>query len=162
MNFRALSLFKERMEELSKEEQFIKTALLFFGAKYELGTENMRECDCSGLICGALTLMGYKIRVNAHQILTRMVDFNNSNGKSVVLIGCMKDGLYKHVGIVLDGGEDTVVLNSSHPTGVQIETYDSFINRYIKRGYSVSTFSLDFDKVKAMEGVIYDLDEDLS
>lgn len=161
IRYRALALFKESTSPLNLTDQFYKVALLFFGAKYKMGSENMLECDCSGLICGTLNLMGYKIRVTADEIMNKLTDRSDPDSDNPLLIGCKKDGKYKHIGIGMKAGESEVVYNSSYPTGAQFESINNFINRYKKRGYTITITELDWDKVKELDGVAYGLDKEL-
>lgn len=159
IEFRALSLFKERVETLPVKEQFEKIAMLFYGAKYKMGSENMRECDCSGLICSTLVLMGFKIRINANDIMTKLVD-EEFHETSPILIGCKKDGKFKHIGIVLIEGETDIVFNASHPSGTRFESLEKFRSRYTSRGYTTHEVYLNWEKVAGMHGVAYELDKE--
>lgn len=162
IEFRGLSLFKEKLGRLSKSRQFEKMSLLFQGAEYTMGNENMDNCDCSGLICGTLNLMGYRIRITADEIMRKLTkEYSSENTEEVTFIMCLKDGKCNHIGIVLQKGEADVIYNSSYPTGVQFETPQIFLERYRIRGYTIAYMYLDWNKVKDMDGVAYGLDKEL-
>ncbi len=161
MRYRALSLFAERIRNLSLSEQFTKTALLYFGAEYKMGSENLQLCDCSGLICGTLTLMGFKIRITADEIMKNLTTTRETL-TSVMVIGCKKDGKFKHIGIILPKGGSEVVYHSSYPYGVQFESLKHFGKRYTDRGYTFETAYLDWATIENTHGEVYGLDKELN
>ena len=162
MTTRALSLFKEKVYLMNRVKEFMTIKNLFLGADYVWGSENLEECDCSGLICGTLTLMGNKIRINAEdirQILTR--NDNQFYDESKVKLGFFisPENKAKHVGIITD---NSLFCHASYPKGVAFEDLNHTINRYNLQGYTFEKKMLDFDKVDEHTGLIYDLDEELS
>lgn len=162
IEFRGLSLFTEKVGRSSLGEQFKKVALLFQGAKYKMGSENLDECDCSGLVCSTLIFLGYTIRITADEIMKKLTTSEIPlEPNRVRLVGCKKEGKYKHIGIVMENGEDTVIYNASYPTGTQFESKEKFESRYRNRGYSIDYAFLSWDKVEKMDGVAYGLDKEV-
>lgn len=163
VSMRHLSLFKERLDALSREEQFRKIASMFLGAEYKMGSENFNYCDCSGLICSTLSGMGYSIRINANDIInTCASEIKDLVSEKVILVAFYdkRAEKYTHIGIKFDSPTAPTILHASYPIGVAFENSDDCKNRYKVRGYFVEEFTLDFNKVEAMDGRVYGLDED--
>lgn len=160
---RHLSLFRERLVSLSREEQFKKIATMFLGATYKMGSENFNECDCSGLVCSSLRGMGYNIRVTADEILTKYSTsgYNKKLG-GVGLLGLYdkKVEKYSHIGIIFHSPRLDTLLHSSYPKGVAFEDLERAMDAYKTLGYRLDLFTLDFNKVEQLDGVNYGLDED--
>jgi len=161
---RTLSLFTERLQFLSERRAFVKLALCYYGSQYRMGSEGFVKCDCSGLVCSALRGLGYKIRVNANDIMNNFGNIFPYEINSMIdgdLVG-FKDstGKFKHVGIVLKGQGEPTFLHASHPRGVRIEALSEVVKRYIGRGKQPVALSLDMTKVRELDGTEYGLDEE--
>ena len=163
VDVRHMSLFRSRLESLSREEQLKKIATMFIGASYKMGSENFNECDCSGLICSSLRGMGYEIRINANEIITSCCnpEYTKDSGKTGIMgFYDKKAEKYTHIGMIFHSPSDDLVLHASYPTGCAFEDRANCAKRYQERGYRVDYFSLDFSKVAKMDGKTYGLDED--
>lgn len=159
---RALSLFKEKVDNMNRVDQFMALKNLYEGARYKLGKENLEETDCSGLICGILTFMGNKIRINADNIKNILTIEDNSmydEAKVKLMFFLDKEGVAKHVGIICPNG---LLFHSSSPNGARYEALRVVNRRYEDRGLTPYTAMLDFSKVDMNTGLVYDLDEELS
>jgi cell wall-associated NlpC family hydrolase len=152
---RAMSLWREKFEGLKKEEQFKNLALLYYSAPYEWGHEIPLGTDCSGLICGPLILMGHEVRVTADQIMKNMTSAVVASSN---LIFFVKDGKAGHCGIYIGSH---AMIHASGERGVVIESTEIVEEEYRLKGYTSIYRELDFDKVEANRGIIYDLDTDL-
>ncbi len=163
VDIRYLTLFRSRLEAVSREEQFKKIATMFLGAEYKMGSENFNECDCSGLICSALRGMGYSIRITADELIKRCctTGYNPKLG-DVGIVGLYdkKVSKYTHIGILFHSPRKDTMLHSSYPTGVAFEDMEFAEDTYIDRGYRVDYCTLDFSKVEQIDGETYGLDED--
>lgn len=163
VDIRHLTLFRSRLDEVSREEQFKKIATMFVGAKYKMGSENFSECDCSGLLCSSLRGMGYEIRITAHGLITQCCNMGyNKDSGDVGVVGLFdkKVGKYTHIGILFHSPRKDTMLHSSYPFGVAFEDMDHADETYTKRGYRVDYLTLDFKKVEKLDGETYGLDED--
>ena len=172
MVIRALSLWRQKYEKSSLAEKFRRMTDLFMGAEYVWGKENILECDCSGLICGALIMMGYNVRVTATQ-LKEIVDTDGieRHPDKIHLIffiasedydtpsGRRSAGTVRHVGIV---ASDDIVLHASHPKGVAYERIEELVDRYNSKGCYTLIAPLNWNKVRQMEGKAYGLDEEVT
>lgn len=159
MTMRGLSLFKERIETLSKTEQFKKIALMFYGAEYVLGKENFDECDCSGLIGSTLNIMGYDYRVAADWIYNNLTKDTGSGPKLAFFLD--KEGVAKHVGIVLSPMRGDVFLHSTFPQGVVIEDLEKVVEKYRTVNDETVVYKvLDWSQVDIKNGVVYGLDQE--
>lgn len=150
---RAMSLWREKFEGLSKEEQFKNLALTYYGAPYEWGHEIALGTDCSGLICGPLILMGHEVRITADQLLKTCT---SQTFVENVFFMYNQEKKAHHCGIILDKG---ACIHASGKRGVVIESIES-----VKNEYSTSMMlkrSIDWAKVEASRGIVYDLDTDL-
>ena len=159
--FRALSLYKEKLSLMSRAKQFMQLMNLYIGASYTWGAENLEQTDCSGLICGTLSLLGNKIRITADGIRRTLAVEDNSiyDEYKVKLIFFVDDkDVAKHVGVVCDNG---LVLHASSPKGCLYESEGIVISRYEKRGMKAEVKTLDFSKVDDNTGTMYDLDDEL-
>jgi len=170
MIFRALNLWKKKFEKASDNEQFKQLALMYYGGKYTWGKETLEEVDCSGLICGVLTLMGYPIRVTADELMTKFFNkdvedqmYDEDNVKLVFFIakdsyssqaGNRLAGRAKHVGILMG---DNVMYHAVDPY-VCFEQLDDVIRRY---DTSIMVMKgINWDAIKT-EGGKYGLDPEL-
>jgi len=160
VDIRHLTLFRSRLEVVSREEQFKKIATMFIGAEYKMGSENFNECDCSGLICSALRGMGYNIRINANDIITTCCTQGYSDGIGIVGFYDNKAEKYSHVGIIFHSPSKEMILHSSYPTGCSFEDSENCTDRYLEKGYGVHYYTLNFNKIEEMDGKTYGLDED--
>ena len=163
VDMRHLTLFRERIASLSREEQFKKIATMFLGATYKMGSENFNECDCSGLICSSLRGMGYDIRVTADEILTKYSNPGHTTklgGVGLVGLFDKKVDKYSHIGIIYRSPKLETMLHSSYPLGVAFEDLLRAKDIYTAQGYRVDYFTLDFSKVEQLNGETYGLDED--
>ena len=159
---RALSLFKEKVEDMNRVDQFMAFKNLFEGAKYKMGKENLVEADCSGVICGILTFMGNKIRINADnikEILTIPDNAMYDPAKVKLMFFLNEEGEAKHVGIICPNG---LLFHSSYPNGARYEALRAVNRRYEDKGLTPHTAMLDFSKVDMNTGLVYDLDAELS
>lgn len=159
---RALSLFRERYEKLNRVEQFMVLKNLYEGASYVMGEENIERTDCSGLICGVLTLMGNEIRINANDIKNLLtipdnIMYDPLKIKLLFYVNDEKEA--KHVGIICP---NSILFHSSHPNGARFESIRAVNSRYKDRGLTPHVAMLDFTKVDENTGLIYGLDEELT
>ncbi len=163
VDIRHLTLFRSRLAELSREDQFKKIATMFIGAKYKMGSENFNECDCSGLLCSSLRGMGYNIRITADDLIKRccVKGYKDNNG-DVGVIGLYdkKVKKYSHIGILFHSPRGNTMLHSSYPIGVAFEDMDVAYKAYTDRGFRVDYFTMDFNRVEKIDGETYGLDED--
>lgn len=127
MKYRALNLWRKKLDTRQKSEQFMDYALLFNGTPYKWGQETMRGVDCSGLFSACFTFMGYPIRTTADDFYNRFFikettpEFNDLKVKAVFFIA--KDnynvkgtdrlaGSARHIALLVGDG---VVFNAVHP-----------------------------------------------
>lgn len=158
---RALSLYREKLDNLSRPQQFMQLMHLYEGATYGWGAENLESTDCSGLICGTLTLLGNKIRINASQVRDKLTVLDNSifdENKVKLMFFNTEDGDTKHVAVVCDNG---LLYHASSPKGTKYESEGMVIDRYFKRGLFAEVRMLDFTRVDDNTGLVYDLDDEL-
>ena len=167
MIFRAINLWKKKFEKRSENEQFKDLALLYYGGKYKWGREVPEEVDCSGLICGVLTLMGYPIRVTANELMLEFFneepDFNKDDIKLVFFVsneafgsisGNRLAGQARHVGILMD---NYIILHATEPK-VCLEELELIELRY--KDSEMVIKSVNWDAIKSARG-LYGLDPEL-
>ena len=165
MIFRALNLFRKKFDKRTREEQFKDLALLYFGGKYTWGREVPEEVDCSGLICGVLTLMGYPIRVSADELMRKFFnkDDEKSNLKLVFFVskeaydtpsGNRLAGIARHVSILIG---DDILYHAVSPR-VRFESLDVAKKRYDTS--SVVIKSVNWEAIEAEDGK-YAIDPEL-
>lgn len=162
IGIRHLNLFRERLSTLRRDQAFMEIAPMFIGASYNMGSENFEMCDCSGLICSTLNGLGYEIRVNANDIMNSMVSDYKSTNKLVKLVGFYNSSQsrYTHIGIIYESPSDDMILHASYPKGCCFEDYKNCTDRYKSKGYTIKRVQLDWDKIKLMDGKVYDMDSD--
>lgn len=163
VDIRHISLFRSRLESVSRAEQFKKIAAMFLGASYKMGSENFNECDCSGLICSSLRGMGYSIRITADALIRKCCSESyQAKDGGVGIVGLFDSGVgkYTHIGIIFASARKDTLLHSSYPLGVAFEDLTTATQEYRERGFRVDYFTLDFNKVEQLSGETYGLDED--
>lgn len=159
---RALSLYREKLEKKSRPKQFMTLKNLYEGAEYVLGEENLERCDCSGLVCGILTLLGNKIRINADNIKDILCIEDNKyydDLKVKLVFFLNEEGVAKHVGIL---SPNNLIYHASYPNGTRYESLPPTVERYKKKGLEMKVMMLNFDAVDSNTGLVYDLDSELS
>ena len=170
MRYRALNLWKKKVDSESIAKQFIDLSLLFNGVKYGWGKENMEEVDCSGLISGVLNLMNYPIRQTADGFLqhffTKSTDwsFDPEKIKAVFFVaradyktpgGNRLEGVAKHVALLVGHG---AILNAVMPY-TKIEILTDVRQRYEESDCVIK--ELDWEKIQKDEGT-YAFDPELA
>lgn len=66
VNFKKLgTMLLEKFSKLESYDRYKFFLSQYYLAKYKLGKENFRLTDCSGILSGALFMMGYNIRCTA-------------------------------------------------------------------------------------------------
>jgi len=161
MTFRALSLYREKLENSTRVEEFYQLMNLYYRANYVLGKENLTNTDCSGLICGTLTLMGNKLRINANDIYQVLsLPDNEIYDPLKIKLVFFKDtsGKVKHIGVLCI---NDIIYHASYPRGAVHEPLTQCFKRYASKGLTHEIRMLSFDKVDENTGLIYDLDEEL-
>ena len=114
-NWLAISrVFKKRYEEADMPDRWRMLLRFFAGIPYRRGKENLWESDCSGLVCAALYIMGYDLRVGAdflyRHVFTKHVRKYTSRSKIMAVFYMKNDtGKCTHVAPVL---ENFIVLNA--------------------------------------------------
>ena len=163
VDIRHLTLFRSRLESLSRDDQFKKIATMFLGATYKMGSENFNECDCSGLIGSSLRGMGYNIRITANELIETCCSPSYDEklgGVGILGLYDPKIKKYSHIGIIFHSPRKDTLLHSSYPLGVAFEDLEYASEVYTSRGYELKKFTLDFNKVEKIDGETYGLDED--
>lgn len=169
MRFRALNLWKKKVERQVWDKQFVDLALMFNGVKYGWGKENLKEVDCSGLISAVLNFMGFPIRTTADEFLKRFFtqktdwNYDPSTLKAVFFVaktnystpsGDRLAGFARHVGVLVGDG---IIINAVEPY-TKLEILGE-----VKKRYNSSTCiirELDWEAVEADNGK-YAFDPDL-
>ena len=127
-----------------------------------MGKENLEQCDCSGLVCGVLTLLDNEIRINADNIKDVLAVEDNKYYdvlKVKLVFFLNSEGVAKHVGILCP---NNMIFHSSYPNGARHEFLPPTLERYKAKGLESKVMMLDFNKVDMNTGLVYDLDEELS
>ena len=170
---RGLSLWREKYAMSSREEQFRLVASLFLDSPYVWGSENVLRTDCSGLVCGAFTIMGHPLRITAtdlyKSVFTKDTNekYEKEKVKAAFLLakhpydtqsGRRDKGTARHVGIIY--GED-LLLHATYPAGTIVETIDRVRSSYSRKDCEMVFRELDWDALKEMEGEVYGLDTEL-
>ena len=170
---RAMSLWREKYETANVIEKFRLISYLYLDSNYVWGTENPKESDCSGLICGILTFMGHPVRVTATELLKKVftietgVAYNPLKIKAGFFVankdyetpsGIRKKGTVRHVGFLY--GKD-LFFHSTYPDGTIIQDLGAVKKKYQKEDTSFVIRELNWDSLDKMEGEIYGLDPEL-
>ena len=165
MIYRALNLFKKKFDKRTESERFKDLALLYYGGKYTWGREVPEEVDCSGLMCGVLTLMGYPIRVDADTLMTKFFNKDAYENDLQLVFFVAKDsydspsgtrlaGRARHVGILI--GKD-ITFHARSPRAT-FETLEAVRERYDTSDMLIK--SVNWEAIKSEDGH-YGLDIEL-
>lgn len=170
---RAMSLWREKYEKASRVEKVRLLSFLYLDAVYDWGKENPSGTDCSGLICGIFTFLGYPIRVTATDLLNKVFtkttggDYDGTIVKAGFLVanrdyetpsGKRKAGTVRHVGLMYG---ESLFLHATSPAGTVVEKTSEVRDRYYERDCRMEWRELDWDSLEKMKGTTYDLDEEL-
>ncbi len=169
MRYRALNLFKKKVESEARAKQFLDLTLLFNGVKYGWGKENMNRVDCSGLVSAVLNFMGFPIRTTADEFKNKFFTkktnwtFEPNKVKGIFFVakedystqsGNRLAGHAKHIAILVGEG---VIINAVMPY-TKIEILDEVKKRYSDADCIIK--ELNWEAVEQDKGK-YAFDEDL-
>lgn len=159
-DFRHPALLKEKLEGLGLASRFRQYALTFAEAEYKWGGESMTGTDCSGIFCGPLQFLGYKIRTTADVLYNKAFDdvsmlFSKDDVNAIFFLN--DDGVASHMGLFLS---DSVVLHASGKRGVTFDTIEDIMDEYDEKGMTPVIQVLDWGKLEELDGEESGLDED--
>lgn len=170
---RALSLWREKYENSSMEEKFHLLSYLYLDSEYVWGREGLSQSDCSGLVCGILTFLGYPIRITATGLMNTVFkketnsDYVKGLIKAVFYVadedydtpsGTRPKGTARHVALL---ESEDLLIHSSYPRGTGFSTMDDLQKHYLAKGASPVWRVLDWEALANYEGEVYGLDEEL-
>ncbi len=143
-----------KIERMPLPWQFIQYASKFAGAEYVLGSENIFQTDCSGLVCGPLMMMGYNIRTTANdlsnRVFTEPVGKNEPFYRSIQVVFFRELGISRvtHVAPIVGRGVILDAVKESDP--VMYKALAPVQSWYIRNGYEVFTRKISWPRVRKL------------
>lgn len=146
---RFLELVRTHVKGMDRSRRLAYLVRFFWHSAYEWGHEIITGTDCSGMVCGALLMMGYNVRTTAQGLkdfLTEGTWITHPRCGDLAFYSVVGTGKVVHVAVVSD---NWVLMSAEAPNTLDVP-FEMAVRERMEKGQEIEFRRVNWEAVKVI------------